>query len=79
MKLTGIYDYFNTIIALDDITHAKPHPEPVLRAMENLHAAANTTLMVGDNTHDIESGQHAGVFTLWGSLVIKGRRSIKSM
>lgn len=72
MKLTGIYDYFNTIIALDDITHAKPHPEPVLRAMENLNAEANTTLMVGDNTHDIESGQHAGVFTAGVAWSLKG-------
>ncbi|WP_047984098.1 pyrophosphatase PpaX [Ornithinibacillus californiensis] len=72
MKLTGIYDYFDTIIALDDITHAKPHPEPVLSAMKQLNAKPDHTLMVGDNSHDIESGHNAGVKTAGVVWSLKG-------
>ena len=72
MKLTGIYEYFDTIIALDDISNPKPHPEPVLRAMKNIHANPETTLMVGDNHHDIESGQNAEVKTAGVAWSLKG-------
>ena len=77
MKLTGIYDYFDTIIGLDDITNAKPHPEPVLTAMKYLNADPETTLMIGDNSHDIESGQNAGVKTAGVSWSLKGEEALR--
>jgi pyrophosphatase PpaX len=77
MKLTGIYDYFDTIIAIDDITNPKPHPEPVLSAMKNIQADPETTLMVGDNHHDIESGQNAGVKTAGVAWSLKGEEVLK--
>src|SRR5699024_6152462 len=61
LELTGLADYFNTVITFDDVTHAKPHPEPVLKAMEELGGERETTLMIGDNSYDIEAGQNAGV------------------
>lgn len=63
MNITGLDQYFDTVITLEDVTHAKPHPEPVLKAMEELGGIAETTLMIGDNAQDIEAGQHAGVQT----------------
>ncbi|MFC0299903.1 pyrophosphatase PpaX [Virgibacillus soli] len=63
LSWTGLSSYFSTIITLDEVTHAKPHPEPVLMGMEALHGKKETTLMVGDNSHDIEAGQRAGVAT----------------
>lgn len=63
LALTGLDTYMDTIITLDDVEHAKPHPEPVLKAVQALGADLETTLMVGDNYHDIESGQNAGVKT----------------
>ncbi|WP_096269458.1 pyrophosphatase PpaX [Paucisalibacillus globulus] len=77
MKITGIYDYFDTIIALDDITNAKPHPEPVLSAMKNIQADPETTLMVGDNHHDIESGHNAGVKTAGVAWSLKGEEVLR--
>ncbi|MGH7675588.1 MAG: HAD-IA family hydrolase, partial [Gemmatimonadales bacterium] len=47
----------------------KPHPEPVLKAIERLGAAADETVFIGDSRHDIECGRAAGVKTaavLWG-------------
>ncbi|WP_010098470.1 pyrophosphatase PpaX [Ornithinibacillus scapharcae] len=76
MKVTGIDSYFDTIIALDNVTHAKPHPEPVLKAMEHLDALPEKTLMVGDNHHDIESGHNAGVKTAGVAWSLKGEAKL---
>ncbi|WP_047980809.1 pyrophosphatase PpaX [Ornithinibacillus contaminans] len=78
LKFTGIDSYFDTIIAIDDVTNAKPHPEPVLQAMKALNAERETTLMVGDNSHDIESGQNAGVLTAGVAWSLKGEKVLKS-
>jgi haloacid dehalogenase superfamily, subfamily IA, variant 3 with third motif having DD or ED/haloacid dehalogenase superfamily, subfamily IA, variant 1 with third motif having Dx(3-4)D or Dx(3-4)E len=59
----------DVIVGADDVHHPKPHPEPVLRAMEMLGADPASTVYVGDSTHDMESGRAAGVWTaavLWG-------------
>ncbi|MFD2045021.1 pyrophosphatase PpaX [Ornithinibacillus salinisoli] len=73
LKINGLDDLFESIITLDDVTHAKPHPEPVLMAMEKLQADRDSTLMVGDNSHDIESGHHAGVRTAGVAWSHKGK------
>lgn len=63
LEFTGLMKYFDTIITFDDIEQAKPHPEPVLKAMREMNAEKEYTLMVGDNYHDIESGKNASVQT----------------
>lgn len=72
LTLTGLATYMDTIITLDDVTQAKPHPEPVLKAVQALGADLETTLMVGDNYHDIESGKNAGVKTAGVAWSYKG-------
>ncbi len=57
------------IVGADEVTHPKPHPEPVLLALDRLGTKANDAVFVGDSRHDIECGQAAGVATaaaLWG-------------
>lgn len=76
LKLTGLDRFFKTVITFDDVTNPKPHPEPVLKAMEALGASANTTLMVGDNHHDIESGKNAGVMTAGVAWSAKGKERL---
>ncbi len=58
-----IRSFFDSIISYDDVTHAKPHPEPVLKAMGQLDGQPKHTLMVGDSYQDIESGKNAGMRT----------------
>ncbi|WP_188454110.1 pyrophosphatase PpaX [Virgibacillus oceani] len=77
LALTGLDRYFDTVITLDDVTHAKPHPEPIMMAMKELGAAANSTVMVGDNSHDIEAGQNAGVKTAACAWSLKGREKLQ--
>lgn len=77
LKIAGMEGIFDVIIGLDDVENAKPHPEPVLTAIDQLKANPMTTLMVGDNYHDIEAGQNAGVQTAGVAWAIKGRESLE--
>lgn len=79
LKLVGLDVLFDTVITLGDVTHAKPHPEPIIKAMQELGAEAATTLMVGDNFHDIEAGQNAGVQTAGVAWSIKGRETLEQL
>ena len=69
LELVGIAGYFKTIVSCDSCTRHKPHPEPVLTALERLGYEPDEALFVGDSVHDIEAGNAAGVETvaaLWG-------------
>lgn len=79
LKLVGLEGLFDTIITLDDVTHEKPHPEPVIKAMNELDANAASTLMVGDNIHDIAAGQNAGVMTAGVAWSIKGKETLAKL
>lgn len=77
MEITNLSPHFDTIVTLDDVTHAKPHPEPVIKAMQLIGAKPETTLMVGDNYHDIEAGKRAGVKTAGVDWSHKGREFLE--
>ncbi|WP_156288347.1 pyrophosphatase PpaX [Oceanobacillus salinisoli] len=79
LKIAGLENYFDSIVTLDDVTHPKPHPEPVIKAMKALDADAASTLMVGDNSHDIESGQNAGVETAGVAWSFKGKERLQQL
>jgi pyrophosphatase PpaX len=69
MELCGLLDHFAVIVTPEDVRHAKPHPEPVERALELLGVAAEDAVFVGDSPHDLAAGRAAGVRTaaaLWG-------------
>jgi len=77
LEVTGIKKYFKTIVSVDDIVNPKPHPEPVLKAIKNLQGEPNTSIMVGDNYHDIESGKNAGVQTVAVAWSVKGEEYLQ--
>jgi pyrophosphatase PpaX len=69
LKVAGLQDAFQVIVGADEVTHPKPHPEPVLTALGRLGAPAAGAVFVGDSRHDLECGRAAGVQTaavLWG-------------
>lgn len=66
----GLSECFDELVCADDVEKAKPHPEPVHRALERLGGVdPKRAVFVGDSTHDMEAGRAAGVHTaavLWG-------------
>ena len=72
MKCVGLYPYFDYILGGDDVVHPKPDPEPVLKAVNHFGLKPTDCLMVGDNEHDIESAQAAGVISVGVSWALKG-------
>lgn len=62
LKNFKIYDFFETIIGRQEVTNPKPHPEPILKAMENLNITSDDTIyMIGDTKLDLIAAQEAGV------------------
>jgi phosphoglycolate phosphatase len=58
-----IAPYISYVLGANNVTHAKPHPEPVLKTMEDLGYKADETLVVGDMPVDIQMGKGAGALT----------------
>lgn len=73
LNLTKLHQFFDVIVTIDDVEHVKPHPEPIEKALRLLDADPATTLMVGDNHHDVLGGKNAGTKTAGVAWTIKGR------
>lgn len=73
LRLTGLEQYFDAVIALDHVNKAKPDPEPIFKALEQLGAKPEEAIMVGDNYHDILAGKNAGTKTAGVAWSLKGR------
>jgi pyrophosphatase PpaX len=70
LELFDILKHFSVIVTVDDTKQHKPHPEPVLKALENLGASASEALMIGDSVFDILCAHNAGVKAVkvsWGA------------
>ncbi|MEO0077778.1 MAG: HAD-IA family hydrolase [candidate division WOR-3 bacterium] len=59
----GAAGFFDYIHGYKEGREHKPHPEPVLTALQQLGVAPADALMVGDAETDIESGRAAGTAT----------------
>jgi pyrophosphatase PpaX len=69
LEYAGILQFFESIVGFDSTTRHKPHPEPVLTALDRLGYEPCEAAFVGDSVHDVEAGNAAGVVTvaaLWG-------------
>lgn len=74
INLLEIGHYIDAIAGMGDYTMPKPHPESLLVAMDKLESDKARTLMVGDNYHDIEAGNRAGVqsvFVEWSQKAVE--------
>ncbi|WP_308637294.1 pyrophosphatase PpaX [Paenibacillus silvisoli] len=79
LRFVGLYDYIEpgAIVTIEDVENPKPHPEPVLKAVELLGADPASTLMVGDSGVDIEAANAAGVTSVGVAWSLKGEQKLK--
>ncbi len=61
LKHLNIYDYFDFTITPDDVTNAKPDPEPTQLALKKSKSAPHEALFIGDAVYDCMSANAAGV------------------
>jgi pyrophosphatase PpaX len=67
----GLERFFDAIVTRELTEHGKPHPAPVLHALELLGGTAAEAAFVGDSPYDIGAGRAAGVFAVgvsWGGI-----------
>jgi 2-phosphoglycolate phosphatase len=61
-----------SIIGGDTLVNRKPHPEPILKACEEISVTSNHCLYVGDALRDIQAGNYANSTTViakWGYIL----------
>jgi len=58
-----------SVVCPDQVTHTKPHPEPMFKASAEMHLEPARCVYVGDHERDIAAGRNAGMATIaagWG-------------
>ena len=70
LEIVGLRQWLSVVIGAEDASRSKPHPEPFIKAMAELGAHPEHTLMVGDTPADVAGARAAGIrvaAALWGS------------
>lgn len=61
LKRLGLLPYVKTIRGRDRVTHLKPHPEPYLKALEDLGASAAESFAFEDSQIGVAAAKAAGL------------------
>ena len=64
-------DYFDVVVAGDDVKRHKPGPDPLLSALEKLGAEPDAAAYVGDSPFDVAAARAAGLHSVavtWGGI-----------
>ena len=56
--------FFEIVVCGGDTTNRKPHPEPLLLALERLGVPVTEAVYVGDSPEDVTMSRAAGVFSI---------------
>lgn len=57
----GILNLFSVVVGKDDVSEAKPSPEPILKALKLLNKGKENAFMIGDTSLDIKAAFNAGI------------------
>jgi pyrophosphatase PpaX len=60
----GMAELFEALVCAEDTAHRKPHPEPLLLALQSMRHAPAEALYVGDSPEDVQMAKAAGVRTV---------------
>ena len=65
MKHFELLDYFKVLIGREDVENPKPHPEPILKALEKLnYKKGESAFMIGDTCLDSVSAKKGGIVAI---------------
>lgn len=57
----GLTGYFEYVMTASQVTHPKPHPEPLLKVLDYFAVAPEEALFIGDGEVDMQAAKSAGV------------------
>jgi HAD superfamily hydrolase (TIGR01509 family) len=60
----GLKDLFSASVFFEDTQEKKPHPAPLLTALESMGISPADSVYVGDRPEDITMGRQTGAFTV---------------
>ena len=75
----GLWHYFETLIGFEHVTNPKPHPEPVLKALENMGCGPSGAWLIGDTRMDVFSAKAAGIECVAVSSGYEGAASLSEV
>lgn len=67
---TGLQGYMKSVVLAEDTDNHKPHPEPLLKAVEILDIDPKESLYIGDTIADYKAAKSAGMdfgLAVWGA------------
>jgi len=64
LQEAGLENLLQVIVTADDVTHKKPHAEPLIEASRLLGTAVERCVYVGDTRVDVRAGVAAGMKTI---------------
>lgn len=62
---------FDALVGGDETLHHKPHPEPLLLALDRLATSPDEAAYVGDSPYDMQAAKAAGMYAIgvtWGRI-----------
>ena len=60
----GAHELIDAVVAAEDVSHGKPHPEAFLKAAERLQVAPARCAVIEDSVHGIEAAKRAGMLAV---------------
>jgi len=64
LERLGLAERFDAVVAVDEVTNPKPHPEPYLRAVAALGAAPESAVGLEDTVIGVTAASRAGLYTV---------------
>jgi phosphoglycolate phosphatase len=61
LQKLGLNSYFSVALGADAVPNKKPHPEPLLTALERMGVPPSQAVMIGDSPVDVQAARAAGM------------------
>jgi phosphoglycolate phosphatase len=62
LEYMGVMEFFEVLIGREDVTHPKPHPEPLIKVLYQMDVKHKEDVwMIGDTCMDMVSAKEAGI------------------
>lgn len=64
LEMAELLPYCDVVVSAEDTQRAKPDPEPLLKALQQLQVDPADAIMIGDSQTDVLAGKRAGTKTV---------------